>query len=144
MDISIRWVPLLIKLALSAAATVLYYKYGSQPDAIKMASIAATVANIAGVLLGFLLTAMTLITAVMDRGLVSRMRETGHYQRLIHETYHSCAALLFVVVAGVVCLFVGEASLKYVFLLLVFLSIFSTLLVIEAGGRFKNIFSVMS
>lgn len=144
MDTSIRWTALVIRLGLSLVVVALYCWFCTwlQPD--QMRSIATTMAGIAGTLLGFLLMAMSLLTAVMDRNLVLTMKKTGHYQRLIMETFHACAVLLATLVCGIICLFLANTELKWSFCILVFLSTLSLLYVIESGRRFKNIFLVMS
>jgi hypothetical protein len=71
-------------------------------------SICGTLASIAGTLLGFVIAALSILTAVMDRKLVVNLRLTGHFERMLKGLY--LAAVLFMVVlsAALVSLFLPE------------------------------------
>lgn len=144
MDTSVRWTPLIIKVLLATCASLSYLQYCTWLDAAQIASISSTIANIAGTLLGFLITAMTLLAAVMDRQLVVAMKVSGHYQRLMKETFHTCALLLATVLSGILVLFISSDSLSGAFFILVFFSSLSFLFVCEAGYRFRNVFITMT
>lgn len=113
-------------------------------QADQLSDIAGVLAGVAGTLLGFLITAVTLLTAVMDRQLLVNMRKTGHYQRLVSETFHTCIMLLAVLLVAVISLFLNEQAIQLAFVLLAFFMTLSCFYLIEAGRRFSSVILVMS
>lgn len=49
----------------------------------------------AAVLAGFQVTALTLLLSIADKPIVTRLKKTGHYTRLISFHWHAIIALLF-------------------------------------------------
>ncbi len=144
MDTSLKIKDVLFSSFVSGGITFLFYGYCTMPTESQLYEIAKVLAGVSGTLLGFLITAITLLTAVMDRQLVANMRRTGHYQRLLKETFYTCAFLLILLVNSIFMLFIKGDFLNYSAYGLVFFSIFSLWHVIKAGYRFCNIFIVMS
>ena len=101
-------------------------------------------AGIAGTLLGFLIGAVSLLTAVMDRTLIESMRKNGQFEVLINQTFTACLSLLFLVIACFIAFLIDAYYLKINFSLIIFLSIYSAISVVSIGHKFKNIFVVMS
>ena len=87
--------------------------------------ISKLIASIAGTILGFLLTAVAMLTAVMDRKLLENMRKTGHYQVFITDCFINCLLLLLTTILGVSTLFLSLPTLNYIFLGMIFFSISS-------------------
>ncbi|MDH2488074.1 hypothetical protein [Acinetobacter baumannii] len=101
-------------------------------------------AGIAGTLLGFLIGAVSLLTAVMDRTLIQNMRKNGQYNILVNSTFSACLSLLLLIVFCFFSFLVNQQCLKIMFSTVIFLSVYSALLVVAIGVKFKNIFVVMS
>lgn len=101
-------------------------------------------AGIAGTLLGFLIGAVSLLTAVMDRTLIENMRKNGQFEVLINQTFTACLSLLLLIVSCFIAFIIDFSYLKINFCLIIFLSIYSALSVVSIGHKFKNIFVVMS
>lgn len=101
-------------------------------------------AGIAGTLLGFLIGAVSLLTAVMDRTLIQNMRKNGQYAVLINSTFKACLALLVLIISCFLTFLLDVHYLKICFTSIIFLSIYSALLVVAIGTKFKNIFVVMN
>lgn len=101
-------------------------------------------AGIAGTLLGFLIGAVSLLTAVMDRTLIENMRKNGNFEVLINQTFEACLSLLLLIVACFIAFLINNTYLKFNFTIIIFLSIYSGLSVVSIGHKFKNIFVVMS
>lgn len=88
-------------------------------------------------MLGFLVAATTLVTALFDRTLISNMRKTGHYKVLMNDTFLCCAMLLLTIVVSVAALVVEENILKFVATAVSFTFTLSMLYVYESGRRFS-------
>lgn len=144
MTTSVRWKTLLPRAVVAACVMVLFFCYGSDFKDDKLQSIAGVIAGVAGTLLGFLITAVALLTAVMDRTLIANMRKTGHYQRLVEDTFTTCTLLLGAVVASIVSLFFAGEHLHWAFSVVVLLCMLSLLYVFEAGRRFSVVIKALS
>lgn len=143
MAISVPWKTLLIRAGLSILSAAMLWHHGQGLPEARILAISAAVAGAAGTLLGFLLTAVALLTAVMDRALVANMRKTGHYQRLVRESFVTCGWMLATLVMSVVNMLLAGQPLFVAFCLTIFLSTFSTLQLIEAGVRFTRVFVIL-
>lgn len=143
MNTSVPWSKLLGRAALSLVVAMVFWYYGKGFPNDRIIAVASLLATTAGVMLGFLLTAVTLLTAVIDRTLVSNMRKTGHYQRLVGESAISCGILLVTLIAAIVTLLLGGETLYLAFCISVGLSMMSLLQIVEAGHRFFLIFSLL-
>ncbi|WP_248915844.1 hypothetical protein [Pseudomonas moorei] len=144
MTTSVRWKTLLPRAAIAVCVTALFLYYGAGFKDEKLQSIAGVIAGVAGTLLGFLITAVALLTAVMDRTLIANMRKTGHYQRLVEDTFTTCTLLLGVVVASIFSLFFESERLHCAFAILVLLCMLGLLYVFEAGRRFSVVIKALS
>lgn len=143
MPISIKPKSLVPRAALAFFVALLYWFYGSGIDGDSLQSIASVIAGVSGTLLGFLITAIALLTAVMDRTLIANMRHTGHYDRLVGDTFMTCAFLLATVSVSITSLFFSGLVQRCAFAGLVFIFVLSLLYVIQAGARFKTVISLL-
>lgn len=144
MTTSVRWKTLLPRAVVATAVAILFVVYKDSLSIERLYNIAGVIAGVAGTLLGFLITAVALLTAVMDRTLVANMRKTGHYQRLVFDTFATCSALLGVVVTSILSLFLECQLHTLAFALTLFLLSLGILYVIEAGRRFSMVISTLS
>lgn len=144
MTTSVRWKVLLPRVIAAAAVAGLFVRYGKDLSLEKLHGIAGVIAGVSGTLLGFLITAVALLTAIMDRTLVANMRKTGHYQRLVFDSFSTCAALLGTVVTSILSLFLDGCLHYVVFTLMLFVLCLGVLYAVEAGRRFSNVISNLS
>ncbi len=144
MNILGQWKQLLPRVAISAAIALAFVCRADSHKVEELHSIAGVIAGVSGTLLGFLITSMALITAIMDRTLIANMRKTGHYQRLIGGAFTTCAVLLGTVVSCITSLFFSNPVHVWVFASVLFFLALSVLYVIESGRRFSNIISTLS
>ena len=96
--------------------------------------------EIAGTLLDFLIGAISLLTAVMDRTLIENMRSNGNFEVLINQTFRACLSLLLLIFACFIAFLIKFSYLKLNFSIIIFLSIHAALSVVAIGNKFKNIF----
>ena len=135
----VQWKTLLIRLAVSLIAVTFFF---SGSDFIKQSSLVGTsgvISGLAGTLLGFLITSMSLITALMDKTLIKNMIKTGHYKRLVSDAILTCISLLALIVASLVCSILQDNLASKFFCLVVFLVTLSISYLIETGKRFAVI-----
>lgn len=92
-----------------------------------------------GVLLGFLIAALAILTAVLDKQLIANMRKTGHYDGLVSRVKNVCGTLLFCVALSLVCqLFPGDAR-PAAAVALVFFETYSLAYVLSIGREFSSV-----
>lgn len=133
----------LLKYGLVLITAALFFHYGKGISSSVLHSIAGVVASVAGTLLGFLITSIALMTAVMDRVLVVRMRKSGHYERLITDAFLTCASLLALVLVCILSLFFSGAVNHYIFTAVVIFLVYSFLSATESGHRFYNVITAL-
>ncbi|MFP1683372.1 hypothetical protein ACLD0W_12740 [Alloalcanivorax sp. C16-1] len=124
-------------LALSAPA-VFFCLLRDLPDE-RIHAVATAMVGASGTMLGFLITAVSIVAALMDRTLIRNLKKTGHFDQLIQDTFITCAALLFALILGLVSLFLDGCVLGYTAMGLFFFICFGIIYLWEAGRRFKNI-----
>lgn len=128
------WLGVRVVLALGAAYA--YHEYGPDLKDERMRSVAEALGTIAGTLLGFLLTAVSILTAVLERPLVATMRKTGHFELLMQGTYATCAVLFALTFLSILCLFMDGTTLVYTFDAVVGFAVLGTAYCLETGWRF--------
>lgn len=117
---------------------LIHFKDGAQNSPYEIAKLIAT---ISATILGFLLTAVAMLTAIMDRKLVENMRKTGHYRIFIVDCFLNIFILLIVISLGIACLFTVNPHLsKFLYLTLLF-AMTALFMLIEQGRRFLLIFT---
>lgn len=144
MTISVRWGQLFVRALIALAAAGCYWRFGHPMELERLNMIAGVLAGVSGTLLGFLITAVALLTSVMDRTLMVNMKATGHYQRLVKETFHTCFMLLVVLMISVGSLLLNEHAVQCLFIALMFFSVLACLYMIEAGQRFSVVITSLS
>lgn len=117
---------------------IIDFKDGGQNTPYEIAKL---ISSISGTILGFLLTAVAMLAAVMDRKLVENMRKTGHYRVFIVDCFINCLLLLCAMIFGIVTLFTVNPYLSYVFYIMIFFSVTATFFLITQGHRFLLIFT---
>ncbi|EMK5854216.1 hypothetical protein V9I00_002097 [Salmonella enterica] len=135
----VRWQILLSRVLISAGVVGLFW-YKS--DAVRVEALinaSGVITGLAGTLLGFLITSMSLITALMDKRLIINMIKTGHYKRLIADTILTCIFLLILIIFCLMCLILQAQLVKCFFYGVTFFITISILYLFEAGHRFSKI-----
>ncbi len=82
-----------VMIALIASAGLHYLDWIPKPSDGDRAAVFGTLAQVAGTMLGFMLTALAVIASITNTELVRRMRSTGHYNELLQNLF--CGSLLF-------------------------------------------------
>lgn len=132
-----------IRIVGALVPTLIYYANRTAIDDERLRAIAESFATIAGTLTGFLITAVALLTAVMDRTLIANMRKTGHYDVLVTDTFATTILLLIVTVASLVCLFLSGQYLQVGMTINVWLASIGLFYSIQAGRRFAVVIAAL-
>lgn len=122
--------------ALVAIACALTFFYAGSYDAARLYSLANALATVSGVLFGFLLTAIAMISSLPERRLVQNMRITGHYRVLVRGTLRACGAHFFAMVVALVAIFSQGEIVALLVSISIALAAFAILRTMQAGRRF--------
>lgn len=142
MNILDRWKMPLLRLILALGLALFFY-HKAMPDAEQIRVACSVMASVSVTLLGFLITAVAIISALAQETLILNMKKTGHYLVLMREVFLTCRLLLLTLVACLITLILPDnlsaISMAFVFFSL-FLSLFYTL---SAGHKFFNVISAV-
>lgn len=146
MNTSVRWVQELLKLIfcilIPFVSAYLFYTYvpyhfdveNSQTSKFEIAKFTAT---ISATLLGFLLTAVAVLTALMDKTLIANMRLTGHYPKFLKMAFLASFIFLIVTILGFLVLLLYPIHYAFiVFCLMIGFFILALLLLLITGYSF--------
>lgn len=139
MGTLVQWKTLLSRSGISAGVVLLFWLKSDSVKVEALVNASGVITGLAGTLLGFLITSMSLITALMDKKLVINMLKTGHYRRLIADTILTCSFLLLLIIVCLICLISQAYMIKCAFYAVVFFISVSILYLIEAGRRFSMV-----
>ncbi|MHA3059478.1 hypothetical protein ACX1N5_00625 [Acinetobacter sp. ANC 4636] len=144
-----RLVKFLISLILSLVAAWLTWKYADSYLAKPHENngpyeLAKQISSIAGVILGFVLAAISILTAVMDKTLIANMVRTGHFQNFVKQAFYGCTWLMILIAVSLASLVVPEGYLKWALAVMIGVTIYTTIELFITAKRFYNIIVVMS
>ncbi len=138
-----RWISLAFALPLGGAAwcalggsAVASWCPFSARTAEQIYDVVGQFSSISGVLLGFLIAALSILATIGDRQLVANMRKTGHLELLLREVFFASIAFLITLVLSLICLFLPLPYVVHVGALVVAVFVFSTGALIVAGHKF--------
>lgn len=94
------------------------------------------IASISVTLLGFVLTALSILVAVPDKRLISSMKESGHYAELTNELFWTAVFMFAALLVSVINLFFPVVYQLYALLVLSFIFILALLLFSSSGYKF--------
>lgn len=125
------------KLILSVLCGGSVYLYMDAKTAADLRSIVSTFASVAGTLLGFVIAALSILTSVVDRRFIAKLRVTGHYDVLLHELYWTAASFLLAMVVSMGALFLPDSKVLVGTSVSTSVMILATLYLIFAGYKFS-------
>jgi hypothetical protein len=117
----------------------IYVRFGGSIPEDRLVTLAQLFASVAGVFLGFLLTAVALVASLGDRILISNLKKTGHFARMMRDAFTACRLLLAVTVLSLTVLFGDPQSLRVGMALVVFLSVLACLYAVQCASRFAAV-----
>ncbi|MEW8659046.1 MAG: hypothetical protein AB2603_12030 [Candidatus Thiodiazotropha endolucinida] len=108
-----------------------------------LTNIATTFAAVSATLMGFLIAALSILTALTDRQLVQNMKKTGHYDELLRLIYWTTAILLAVLTLSLVALFIDGKLLISLVVISAALMGLSTWMLVKSGHRLSMVLSLV-
>lgn len=102
------------------------------------------ISSIAGVILGFVFTAISILTAVMDKTLIANMMKTGHFQNFVKQAFYSCFLLMILIAVSLLTFVLPQLYLKHIFVVMIGFLTYTSIALITTANRFYNIIVVMS
>lgn len=132
------------KILSAAFIAFAFYKRDFNFLSSDITTLASAVASSSGTILGFLITAIALLAAIMDRDLMRNLRATGGYKVLIVRSF-VCAALYLILLVLSLCLLLpwGVES-KSLLLAIVFIGALASIHLFLTGISFCRIIVTIS
>lgn len=112
-------------------------------DPARLLSLANTLATVAGVLFGFLLTAIAMMVSLPERRLVANMRLTGHYSVLMRGTLRACGVHFVALIVSLVAVFSVGVFLEVAVSLALAVEALAIMRTAQAGQRFWRVLEVL-
>lgn len=125
-----RWISAIVAVAVGAAA----YRYAPDPTITR--GFLSAVAGIAATLLGFIVAALSILTAVLNRRLIINLRKTGHYDDLVSELFHAAVAFLVAMISALVSMLIPDAFLPVMIGIVASCSSYALAIFSIAGKKF--------
>lgn len=140
MKYSVTPVRRLVSVVLSVAAAGGVWRWHPQTMSVgDYGALLSTVASVSATLLGFLIAALAILSALVNRRLVMNMQRTGHYQQLTEELFISAAAYLLVLVVSMAAFLVIGDVFRFAIILTTAGLTFATLELLAAGMKFYRV-----
>lgn len=105
---------------------------------------ATTMVALSGTLIGFMMTAISLLVSSADRPFMSNLRKTGHYRRLVSEILLAATLWLAVAVTALSAHFMSGDMQRYVISIAAGLLSLSFVHFVIAGRKFKFVIKNLS
>lgn len=99
-------------------------------------AISSTFAGVAGTLLGFVIAALAILAALLDRVLVANLRKTQHFGVLLRELYLAATLFLVVLVVALASLFLPPEWLRLGVAVSAAAQVYGIGLLVSAGRKF--------
>ncbi len=130
------------EIALALACGLAFFVFADY-DAARLYSLANTLATVAGVLFGFLLTAIAMMVSLPERRLVANMRLTGHYSVLMKGTLRACGVHFAALIVSLVAVFSAGKFLEVAVSLALAAEALAIMRTAQAGQRFWRVLEVL-
>lgn len=105
----------------------------------EMGTLLGAFTSVSVTLLGFLLAALSILSALVNRRLVMNMQKTGHYEELTKDMFVTAAAYLVAMVLSLLALFLDGDALRYAAAATSGAVLFATLEMIASGHKFYRV-----
>ncbi len=125
-----------IEIVFAVLAALWFFLQGTA-DVDQLRSIANTLATLSGTLLGFILTVLSILTAVLDRKLIQNMQKSGHFAVLVRHAFNTCIGLFALLVVTLVAVFMTDTYLRIAIVASVAIGSWCLVRAFEAGRRFR-------
>lgn len=131
----------IIRIATSLIVAGLLWHYRAVFSETTLHNAASAFAGIAATLLGFMVAALSILTAIINQRLLRNMQKTGHYRILLNELYYTGASYALVMIAALFNIFLAAPYVTYGMIVTVSVMTFSTMMMISVGIKFWRLLS---
>jgi hypothetical protein len=138
MSTSVRWTRLFPKIVLAGLVAFCFWKW-SAASSSQLYAAGGVVAGVCATLLGFMIAAVAIITALVEKTLIANMRKTGHFRVLMRDTFLTCGFMLATMAVSCIALVVNDSLLKPVGTAIAFLLTLSLSYAFVSGRRFSMV-----
>lgn len=134
--------PSIYEIGIPAIIAEAFFLHGTT-EADRIHDLAEVSTTVSGILFGFLLTALAMLTAMPENRLMQNMKKTGHLQNLVTETVTGCT-LHFITLCLSLIAAASEGLMSRIFLTLA-LSVLSIAIIRtgSAGRKLKLVSSAL-
>lgn len=135
---------LLIRLTAGIVIAIVYwFKLPHMPEPA-VSNLMTTLSSVFATLLGFIITAITLLASLLDKPLLKNMQKTGHYKRLMTDAFDTCFVMLVLILGCLIGLMLKVKQQELLIAVLIVLVVMSILCLLQTGKRLFNIVKVLS
>lgn len=127
------WISIAALLAAMGGAWLLAPEGGSIPTTL------GTFAQIAGTMLGFLITALSILTAMINVKLLANMKRTGHYETLVDRLIFTSAFFLVTMLVSMAAMLLPGDWARHGLSVASGLMAFSSVWLVLTGRNFHNV-----
>lgn len=105
------------------------------PEVEVLRTFLGVLAGVAVTLLGFLVAALSILVAVMDRRLIVNLRKTGHYDQLLFDIMYSALAFLATLILALAAILAPDAWVATAAALTITSLVYSLSVMVRAGSE---------
>lgn len=127
------WISIAALLAAMGGAWLLAPEGGSIPTTL------GTFAQIAGTMLGFLITALSILTAMINVKLLANMKRTGHYEALVDRLIFTSAFFLVTMLVSMAAMLLPGDWARHGLSVASGLMAFSSVWLVLTGRNFHSV-----
>jgi len=108
---------------------------GSDTNAV---GVISTLVQISAIMIGFVITAYSILISISDKPIIKNMHETGHFKYLLRRLLNSSLFFGLALVAGLFILFIKSAP-QYVFMFLFATTVIAIVILVDAARLFLKL-----
>jgi len=121
-----------------------YLAWSYMPETEHMRTFFGVIAGVSATLLGFIIAALSILTAVLGRRFISNLKKTGHYDTLIDELLRAAFAFLASLIVSLVSILVNNFYVCYAFVTVVVVTTLAIVLFVSSGRKFYLVIRYLS
>ncbi len=108
---------------------------GSNANAI---GVISTLVQISAIMIGFVITAYSILISISDKPIIKNMNETGHFKYLLRRLLGSTLFFGLALIAGLFILFIQTAP-QYIFMFLFATTVIAIVILVDAARLFLKL-----
>lgn len=134
-----RWFDLI---SLIVGASLIWFAISGHDDAVK--TLVPVIAGVAATMLGFLVTALSILMTLSSHRLIENMRRTGHLKRMVRGFFNSGLGFLGALIVSLISLMLTKSELDWIGILSMECLFFALYFFIIGGRSFYLVIEHLS